>query len=73
MSPSDSAELSTLNAQIDDILARVVVIAERYDTPDSALAAACFAAERALASARRSLNQAGALLEERPPRSDRPR
>jgi hypothetical protein len=57
--PSDLAELSTLRAQITDVLTRVVAIAERYDDgPDSLVASDLFAAERALLTARRSLERA---------------
>ena len=59
MSESDLAELSTLRTQIDDILERVVAIAERYDdSPDTAIASDAFAAERALVVARRALDRA---------------
>lgn len=59
MNASDLAELSTLRAQIDDILQRVVAIAERYDdSNDTAIATEAFAAERALAVARRALDRA---------------
>jgi hypothetical protein len=64
MSTSDLAELSTLRAQIDDVVERLVKTAERYDdTSDSAVASDLFAAERALLIARRSLDRAIALLE----------
>jgi hypothetical protein len=56
---SDRAELSSLRAQVDELSKRVTSIAERYgDSPDSAVAADLFAAERALATARRSLERA---------------
>ena len=59
MSDSDLAELSTLRAQIDDILERVTAVAERYDnTASTAVASDAFAAERALTTARRSLDRA---------------
>lgn len=65
MSAADRAELSTLRAQIDDVLERVVAVAERYDdSPDSAVATDLFAAERALLTARRSLERAIAHLED---------
>ncbi|MEX0663203.1 MAG: hypothetical protein WD598_00365 [Acidimicrobiia bacterium] len=64
MTTSDLAELSTLRAQIDDVVERVVTTAERYDdTSDSAVSSDLFAAERALRVARRSLDRAIALLE----------
>jgi hypothetical protein len=65
MSASDRAELSTLRAQIDDVLERVVAVAARYDdSSDSAVASDLFAAERALLTARRSLDRAIAHLQE---------
>ena len=60
---SDRAELSTLRSQLEDVSARVTAMAERYgDTPDSAVAADLFAAERALLAARRALMQADTEL-----------
>jgi hypothetical protein len=60
---SDIAELSTLRTQVEDLTARVLVVAERYDdTSDSAVATELFAAERALISASRALERALALL-----------
>ncbi len=65
-SGSDHAELSTLQAQIEELTARVVSVAERYaGTTDSAIAADLFAAERALVVARRCLGRATAVLEDR--------
>jgi hypothetical protein len=59
MNASDLAELSTLRAQLEELTARVVSVAERYDeSPDSAIAADLFAAERLLVGARRSLDRA---------------
>ena len=59
MTTSDLAELSTLRAQVEDLLARVLVIAERFDEgEDSSIATDLFAAERALVTARRSLERA---------------
>lgn len=56
---SDLAELSTLRAQVDDVVKRLVVVAERYDdTADSAIATDLFAAERSLIAARRSIDRA---------------
>jgi len=61
---SDRAELSTLRAQVDDVTRRVLVVAAHYDdTPDSAVAADLFAAERSLSAARRQLDRATAHLE----------
>ena len=63
MRASDVAEISTLRAQIDDLTARLLAVAERYDdTADSQVATELFAAERALVSARRSLERALTLL-----------
>jgi hypothetical protein len=62
---SDRAELSTLRAQIDDLVERVVSVADRYDdTPDSAVASNLYAAERSLVTTRRSLDRAIAYLED---------
>jgi hypothetical protein len=63
MSASDLAELSTLRAQIDDIIERIVDAAERYDDSDSSISGDLFAAERALVVARRSIDRAVAQLE----------
>ena len=61
--PSDVAELSTLRAQLDEILRRIVAVAERYDeTADTAIATDLFAAERSLLIARRSLDRALEML-----------
>ncbi|MBV8950327.1 MAG: hypothetical protein JOZ99_05585 [Actinobacteria bacterium] len=60
---SDRAELSTLRSQLEELTARVTRVAERYGTtPDSAVAADLFTAERALTSARRSLDKVLATL-----------
>ena len=60
---SDRAELSTLRAQLDDLLERVTGIASRYEqTVDSAVADDLFASERALLAARRTLERASARL-----------
>ena len=56
---SDLAELSTLRTQLEELTGRVVTLAHHYDdTPDSAVAADLFAAERALVTARRALERA---------------
>ena len=61
---SDRAELSTLRAQVDELTRRVLSVASHYDdTPDSAVAADLFAAERSLSAARRQLDRATAHLE----------
>ncbi len=62
MTTSDVAELSSLRAQLEELTARVVAVAERYDTPDSAIAADLFGIERALVGARRTLDRAIARL-----------
>ena len=60
---SDFAELSSLQAQLDELTARVVAVGDRYrDTDDSAIAAELDQAERALLGAVRSLDRAGGLL-----------
>jgi hypothetical protein len=59
----DLALLSSIGAQIDELAARVTVLAEQYgDSPDSAVAAELFAVERALLGARRSLDRARNFL-----------
>ena len=56
---SDHAELSTLRSQLEELTGRVTSVAEHYGTtPDSAVAADLFAAERSLTAARRSLDKA---------------
>jgi len=60
---SDRAELSTLRAQLDDLVERVTGIASRYeDSDDSAVADDLFAAERSLLAARRTLERAAGRL-----------
>jgi hypothetical protein len=61
---SDHAELSTLRSQLEELTHRVTTVAERYGTtPDSAVAADLFTAERALVAARRALDKAlGAIV-----------
>ncbi len=64
MSASDRAELSTVRAQIADLLERITAIAERYgDGADSAIATDLFAAERALQAAARAIDHAVEHLE----------
>jgi len=61
----DLAVLSSIGAQIDDLAQRITEMAERYgDTPDSAITAELFNAERALIGARRSLDRAAGHLSE---------
>ena len=59
---SDRAELSTVRAQVEDLTARVLTVAQRYDDADSAVAGELFAAERALVATRRSLERALSFL-----------
>ena len=60
---SDLAELSTLRAQLDDLVSRVTKLATRYDdTDDSAVADDLFATERSLLAARRTLERATTRL-----------
>jgi hypothetical protein len=62
---SDLATLSSIQTQVDELSRRVTDLAERYgDTPDSAVASELFATERALATARRTLDRASALLDQ---------
>lgn len=66
-SASDLAVLSSIVAQVDELGRRVTELAEHYgDTPDSAVATELFASERALTSARRSLDRAAELLQAMP-------
>ena len=59
MPGSDSAVLSSIVAQIEDLTRRVTELAESYgSTPDSAIAAELYAAERALVGAHRALERA---------------
>ena len=61
---SDLAEISTLRAQVDEVTRRVLAVASHYDdTPDSAVAADLFAAERSLTAARRQLDRATGHLQ----------
>jgi hypothetical protein len=60
---SDLAELSSLHAQVSDVIERIVQVADRYrDTDDSAVTAELDAVERALTVARRALEHATTLL-----------
>jgi hypothetical protein len=62
---SDLALLSSLTTQLEELESRVTTLAERYgQTPDSAIASELFAVERALTTARRSLERASSLLAE---------
>jgi hypothetical protein len=65
MTTSDLAELSSLRAQLEDLVARVVAIGDRYrDTPDSAVTNDLELAERSLLGARRALERASSSLAE---------
>jgi hypothetical protein len=60
---SDRAELSTLRAQLDDLVERITKLATRYeDSDDSAVADDLFASERSLLAARRTLERATTRL-----------
>ncbi|MFM8304456.1 MAG: hypothetical protein ACKOA9_09195 [Actinomycetota bacterium] len=60
---SDLAEISTVRSQVEELIRRVVAVAEHYDdSPDSAVASDLFAAERSLVSARRQLDRAATHL-----------
>jgi hypothetical protein len=62
-SSSDLASLSSITTQVDELVRRVTDLAEQYGTtPDSAIAAELFAAERSLSAAMRSLDRATRLL-----------
>jgi hypothetical protein len=59
MPGSDSALLSSVVAQVEDLTKRITALAESYEsTPDSAIASELYAAERALLTARRALDRA---------------
>ena len=60
---SDFAELSSLRAQLDELIVRVVAVGDRYrDSDDSAVSAELDQAERALRGATRTLDRAAGLL-----------
>ncbi len=62
---SDSAELSTLRSQLEELTMRVVQVADRYaETPDSAIAADLYGAERSLIGARRAVDHAIRALDD---------
>jgi hypothetical protein len=62
---SDSAELSSVRAQLDELRRRVEGIASRYhETPNSAVAMELFEAERALIAAGRVLERTLGTLDE---------
>ncbi len=63
MPAGDTALLSSIVAQVEELGRRVSELAESYgSTPDSAIASELFSAERALVTARRSLERAARLL-----------
>jgi hypothetical protein len=65
MPSSDQAELTTLRAQLEDLTARVVAVADRYrDSPDSAVTTDLDLAERSLLGARRALERAADTVAE---------
>ena len=60
---SDVAELSTIGAQLDDLVARVEAVGDRYrETPDSAVSNDIDLAERSLIAARRAVARAARSL-----------
>ena len=64
MPGSDTALLSSIVSQIEDLTKRVTGLAETYgSTPDSAIASEMFAAERALITARRALERASRFMD----------
>jgi hypothetical protein len=63
MSTSDLAELSSLHAQLAELTARVVAVADRYrNSPDSAVTSDLDLAERSLIGAGRALEHASNTL-----------
>ncbi len=63
MPGSDTALLSSIVSQIEDLTHRVTELAETYgSTPDSAIASEMFAAERSLVAARRALDRAARFM-----------
>lgn len=62
-SSSDTAELSALRTTLDEAARRIEAMADRYArSPDSAVAAELFTAERALVAAGRALHRASRSL-----------
>lgn len=58
-STSDHAELTMLRSVLDDLVARIVQISDRYrESEDSAVAADLDGAERTLLTARRAVDRA---------------
>ena len=65
MTTSDLAELSSLRAQLEELAARVLAVADRYrESPDSAVTSDLDLAERSLLGARRALERATETLRE---------
>ena len=63
MTTSDLAELSSLRAQLEELAARVLAVADRYrESPDSAVTSDLDLAERSLLGARRALERATETL-----------
>ncbi len=63
MAPSDQAELSTLRAQIDDLIERIVAVSSRYASSAAPIVADdLYSVERSLGAARRALDRAQAHL-----------
>jgi hypothetical protein len=61
---SDTALLSSIVSQVEELTKRVTDLAETYgSTPDSAIASELFAAERSLVTARRSLERASRFMD----------
>ena len=68
---SHQAELSSVRSQLEELRARVEKIALTYQgTPDSAVAAELFEADRALTTAGRTIDRALTALATWPDRSD---
>ena len=62
---SDFAELSSLRAQLQELMTRVVAVGDRYrDSADSAVAGELDQTERSLLAAVRSLERATGLLDQ---------
>jgi hypothetical protein len=67
MVQSDIAELSTIGAQLDDLVVRVEAVGDRYrESPDSAVTNDLDLAERSLHAARRAVARASRSLAESP-------
>lgn len=63
MPPSDTAELSTLVALLDELAMRCAAVGDRYrDSPDSLVSAEIDNAERQLLAAGRALRRAAGIL-----------